>query len=266
MMTPRRLRAIYLLPALALAVASGCNTPPDARQMVLDAYAAYNTGQYEQAQETSTRFIRLYPGRPEVAEAHLIRGLSHFRQEQYLPAKLDLGTVVHTSDQPELLCKAHFILGEIAVRREAIDEAIEHYRQCLARVEQRQPPSAEAHYRLGSLLLRQGRFDEADRQFGHLMYLFPDSELAQRARRLVNAEAWTIHAALYTSSEPADALVKRLQDNGLPARAQAQLAGDNLAYAVLVGRYPNMPEARDVLPRVQAVAEEAFLTVDKQSP
>lgn len=256
---------VLILPAICLA-AWGCDTPPDAQQLVLDAYAAYNTGQDEQAKTQATRFLQEYPSRPEAAEAHLIRGLSHFRQKEFLQAKLDLTTALEQSRQPSLLSKARFVLGEIALRSGNQEEAIEHYRSCLEQVETGQPPSAQAHYRLGTLLLQKGQFRQADVQFSRLMYLFPDSDLTKRARRLFNAEAWSVQAGLFDSSASADSRVSQLTRSGLHARKQEQLAEGELVYAVLVGRFPTAEEAQAILPEVRKIAPDAYLTVDRRSP
>ncbi len=263
-MTSRFLPAL-ILPAVCLG-ALGCNTPPDAQQLVLDAYAAYNTGQDEQAKAKATRFLKEYPSRPEAAEAHLIRGLSYFRQKEFLQARLDLSTALEQSRQRQLLSKAHFVLGEIALRNGQRDQAIKHYRSCLEEVETGQPPSAQAHYRLGTLLLQKGQFRQADIQFSRLMYLFPDSDLTKRARRLFNAEAWAVQAGLFDSSASADARVSKLTRSGLHARKQEQLAEGELVYAVLVGRFPTADEAQAVLPEVRKIAPDAYLTVDRRRP
>jgi tetratricopeptide (TPR) repeat protein len=256
----------FLALSLAAGLVCGCETPPEAQQIVLDAYAAYNTGQYDQAREEASRFMRKYPSRPEAGEALLIRGLSLFRQEQYLQSKIDMAAVLDRARRAELRSKAHFILAEIALRTGQEQQAIEHYRSCLEEVETGRPPAGQAHYRLGTLLLQKGRFEQADMQFSRLMYLFPDSDLTKRAQRLFNARAWTIHAGLFDAAGPAKQLVTQLAQAGLPARKQEQLAQDRLVHAVLVGRYRDMAAARQALPGVQEIAPAAYLTVDRRAP
>jgi tetratricopeptide (TPR) repeat protein len=255
--------AVFGATMLAI-LAGGCgDMPSGARSLLTDAYAAYNTGDHEQAIESSTAFLDRYRRLPQAPEAYLIRGLGRFEAGQFDRAELDLQSVLDRTAQRPLRAKALMTLGEIAYKRDQLEIAEMRFETCLNEIPRGQPPADQVHWRLGRIQLAQGRFEQADVHFDHILELFPESQVAPGARQLLGAKAWTVHVGLFETIESADARVQRLTEAHLPARRQAYVENDKLYYAVLVGRHATQDGAKATLQRVRKIEPEAYTTIDK---
>ena len=253
-----------LVPLALLACLGGCTgMPPHARDLLMDAYAAWNSNEPERAKDKSTQFIAQYGSAPHATEAYMIRAMANFALNDTEAAEYDAEKVLDRTTQTPLRARALMLLGEIAYRQERWDIAAGRYDSALKEIPRGQSPAEQAHWRLGQILMRKGDFRAADIHFAHLVELFPDSREAAEARQYLGAKAWSVHAGVYETPEAADAAAKRLQGQKLPAFAQPYLQEGKLVYAVLVGRFADLSTAKLMLEQVKPVEPEAFLTVDK---
>ncbi|MFP4355340.1 MAG: tetratricopeptide repeat protein [Phycisphaerae bacterium] len=254
--------AFLLVPAAWLAVGCG-GMEPRGKDLLLDAYAAYNTSDHAEAEQKATRFLAEHRRSPQAPEAYLIRGLSRFEQKQYELAELDLQSVLDRTAQRPLRAQAMFALGEIAYRQKELEIARMRFDSCLREIPRGQSPAEQVHWRLGRIHMAMGNFEQADIHYDHILQLFGESPQAQGARQVLGAKAWTVHVGLYESIEAARNQVEKLQGMSLPAFHQAYLHEDALRYAVLVGRFNTLAEAEKMLDKVKPSVPDAYTTIDK---
>lgn len=250
---------------VALVVLAGCEqtVSSEGRKLLEAGYAAYNRGDDKTAVEKTDAFLSEHEGSDRMDEAYLVRGLSRYRLGNYDGARADLDAVLATTRRARLKAQAALILGEMAYVRGRWPRAERMLELSLENTPRAAKPSDRAHFRLGVLLQRLGRWDEADRHFHHVSFLFPGSPLARRAEDLAGADAWTVQVGSFRQARNAEALERKLRAAGLDARALAVLAGKDLRYVVHVGRYNTYAAAAATVDDVRKHVPDAFVTTLK---
>jgi len=254
---------VFILSAAALAGSTlGCDGPvsPEGRRLLQAGHAAYLRGEDAAAEEATTRFLQLHPRLEESAEAYYIRGLARCREGRVQAGKEDLSAALRLGRRPDLLARAHLALGNLAYDAGRLDQAWTHYRAVLDNVAAGSAPADQAMFRLGSILQRQGRWDEADHYFYRVMHLFDGMELARRSAARVRARRWSVQVGAFATAGAAAELTKRLRAAGLPARTDLELRGGKLLRLVRVGAYPTHEQALGRLAEVRKSFPQAFLT------
>ena len=217
--------------ALLMAGLAGCQgaLSPQAEQLLQSGYAASSRADHQAVVAKMDAFIAQNDRSRRADEAYYLRGLAKYGLEDRAGARADLSE----------------------------ENA---YREALANLSERQPPADHAYYRLGSVLQRQGRWEQADVQFSRVLFLFSDSELGQRARRRVHSTAWTIQVAAYRQKARAVSTVESLEAKGLSADVKSALSETAVLFLVQVGRYPTYEQAEVALPSIKADWQDAFVT------
>jgi len=261
----RSKRAGVLGVVLALMLCPGCGGPlsPQARQLLRAGYDVFEKGDYAAAIEKLSTFLRDNAGSSRADEAYYLRGLAKRRTDDPGGAKDDLNSAIAATQNKELRAKALVALGDLAYEGDDMALAENMYRQALADIERGQKPSDHAHYRLGTVLQRQGRWTEADVQFDRVVYLFGDSQLARLAARRTHCTAWTIQAGAYADKRRADLAAKRLRDKKLPAVSRATLRDGKPLFLVLVGRFASYEQAAAALGRTKERRPDAFIVTTR---
>jgi tetratricopeptide (TPR) repeat protein len=250
--------------AAALSVfAAGCTEPAGqgAKNLLVDAAAAYDRDRSARVIELTDRYLLEYPGAPNRDEALYLRGMSHYRLGQFIHAEADLKRVLKETQKTSLRAFALTQMGEIAFQKGQLEQAEDFCRQAIAIAARGVAPSDKAHYRLGCALQRLGRWGQADVAFGHVMYLFGGSELARLASDRHGGRAWTVRAGTYERKEFAKAEASRLRQRGVPAQIDTAVRGDRLYYRIQVGRYESFDQALRSLPAVARHQPDAYVTV-----
>jgi len=254
--------AVALLAATAGLAGCAGELPPQGRQLLLDCYAAYNSGDDPGARQGCDRFLREYASSARSAEAWRIRALANYRAGDRPAAKQDMLQVLRRTQHRELRAAALLVLGHVAHADGDLPEAQRRYRACLLVAVRSGNAAGQAHWRLANILQRRGEFSEADIHFEHLIFLEKDSDLARRAGNLVGAKAWTVQAGRFPSRSGAEGRVAQLRAHALPARRQAVRVGERLFSAVWVGRFATHAEAAEMLAKVRPHVPESFIATD----
>jgi tetratricopeptide (TPR) repeat protein len=260
-------RAAAVMPVAAVVLLAagplGCvhEPSPQAQQLLVDGYAAYQRGDDETVVKLTDAFLRDSARTTRADEAYRLRGLARYRLKEFAAAEADLAKAVERTKRSAFKAECLLMIGEIAREMGDVGKAERFYRDSLEHTDRGKKPSDVAHYRLGRILQRSGRWEEADKHLGHVAFLFGGSELAKRADSFAGAKAWTIQVGAFDRLANCAELARELRRKNLPARQHPALRGGKLLYMVHVGRYQTYQQAESALPAVQRHESDAFLTV-----
>jgi cell division septation protein DedD len=118
----------------------------------------------------------------------------------------------------------------------------------------------EAYYRLGEVLQHEGQWRAADQQFHKAIYYFPGTESARHAALAINANAWTVQAGSFARKSAAQAGTTKFTAHGMPATTAAVLLDNTMHFVIQVGRYDRFEDAQAMLPKVQTIQKDAFVS------
>ncbi|MBW1709534.1 MAG: tetratricopeptide repeat protein [Deltaproteobacteria bacterium] len=143
---------------------------------------------YYRAVTEAKRFLFLKPDDPRRAEAHLLMGRSYFQIRQYARAKKAFTAVIEQKERPDLKAEAIWELGRCIEILGPGSEAANYYRRLIDDPPYSDNEAAEfqnrARYKLGWLLLEQGRFVQSRQIFSSIN---PEHALGDSAARLSEA-------------------------------------------------------------------------------
>jgi len=251
---------------LALMVAPGCNDQlsPQAMGLLRSARDSYDAGDNVAAASKLDTFLAENATSSKAAEAFYLRGMARLKTSDRAGAKQDLqSAIAKTGDKASdkaLRAKARVALGDIAYDDGDMALAENMYRQALEDFGPGAKPSGHAHYRLGCVLQRQGRWKEADVQFDRVVFLLPGTGLARKSARRTHGTSWTIQAGLYKSKVRAAAVARSLSGKHLSAAVVAIIAENRPMFVVRVGRFATYEQAAAMLPQVRHKQKDAFVT------
>jgi len=258
-------RALAAAAACLLLASIGCNgqLPPEARDLLQKANTAHDAGDNAETIRLMDDFLGRYEGLRGDAEGYYLRGAAKVALKDHAGARTDLAQAVDRAREGDVRGKALVLLGEMAFQADEMAAAENHFRDALEALGQGRPPVDRAHFRLACVLQRQGRWEEADRQFDRLIYLFDRTELARLAGRRIRCRAWAIQAGAFERKGGAETLAERLRRAGLSATVTYTLVDGRAMFLVLVGRHATYEQAAAALPSVGARQQDAFVTVTR---
>ncbi|MHC4294266.1 MAG: SPOR domain-containing protein [Planctomycetota bacterium] len=254
--------ALVVLGAVAFTACEGPLTP-EARQLLQRGYDLYGSGNNAAVIETLDVFLQQNPNSARNDEVYYLRGMARYRLNDPGGARDDLNLGLAETSNKELRANARVALGDLAYAEGEMTMAESFYRQALPDIEQGEKPSDHAHYRLGCVLQRQGRWEDADLQFDRVIYLFADSQLGKLAARRVRSTAWTIQTGAFESRTRADLAVKQLIEQELPAVSKVILFDAKPVFVVHVGRFATYEQATTALPDTRKHSGDAFVTTTR---
>jgi outer membrane protein assembly factor BamD len=181
------------------------------RAILMQIYAHYQNGDYEESIAASDRFIQLFPGSPSAAYAFYMRATCHFEQivdvgrdqgraEQALVALRDVARrFPESSYATDATVKIDLVNDQLAGKEMAIGRYYQRANQPLAAIGryrtvieneafQRTSHTPEALYRLVEVYLGLGLKDEATRNGAVLGYNYPGSVWYSEAYALLTDE------------------------------------------------------------------------------
>jgi len=252
------------LAALAATIAvAGCSgpAPPQGRKLLVDAQDGLLRRDYRVAVSRTDRFLSEYGGTYEAGRAYYIRGKAKLAIGDTAGARQDLTEAVDHSGNDDVRANARLALGGIAFDAGDMPLAEELYRAAVGDVEVGKSPRDHGHYRLGCVLQRMSRWRDAELQFRQVIEYFPNTELAKRSQRRVNATAWTVQAGAFTVKARAAALARKLRGRGLAADVIPVLSGRGPLFVVAVGRFKTYEQVLKSLSGVKKHQAGAFVTV-----
>lgn len=258
------MRRIYFS-ILVLCIAAGCGgeLDPEGRRLLQTGKTAYAQGAYGVADRDLTAFLDAYSRSNEAAEALYYRGLARRKTGDLDGAAGDLRKAAEEADTREMRGKALVALGDVEFEANRTAGAERAYREALEGIETGRPPADRAHFQLGRVLQRQGRWEDADLQFDRVMYLFENTSLAERAASRVRGRAWTIQIGAFRERARAEALADRAEKRGMPAVVSAATRGGAPIFPVHVGRHATYEQAERALPAVRGIQSDAFITTTR---
>ena len=241
----------------------GCNGQlnPQAKDLLRSGYDMYGRGDDRETVRRMDAFLQENGRSSRADEGYYLRGLAKYRLGDRPGAEADLNEALGRTERKDIRVGARFALGEMAYEDGDMALAENAYRQALADIEPGQKSAERVYYRLGCILQRQGRWRDASGQFRRLRHHFVDSELAKRAGRRVNGDAWTVQVGAFRAKSRADAVAAELRGKGFQAFSQPVPEDSTLLFVVQVGLYPTYEQAVAALGGVQQTQSDAFVTV-----
>ncbi len=181
------------------------------RAILMQIYAYYQNGNYEESIAAADRFIQLFPGSPSAAYAFYMRATCHFEQivdvgrdqgraEQALAALRDVARrYPGSSYATDAVVKIDLVNDQLAGKEMSIGRYYQRANQPLAAIGryravvdneafQRTSHTPEALYRLVEVYLGLGLKDEATRNGAVLGYNYPGSPWYSEAYALLTEE------------------------------------------------------------------------------
>ena len=247
---------------LALPACNGALSP-HGEQLLSDAAVAYQAGNDGLAVTRMDAFLDEYGNTRHAGRGYYLRGLARYRLKDVPGAKADLAAAVERMGEKDYMLDAQTALGDVAYECGDMTLAAEAFSRALARLEEGKPPADHAHFRLGCILQREGRWSEADEHFFRVMHYFDGSEMAKRARRRAQATAWTVQVGAFEQQANADPAARELVGQGLPAFVRTVTEDDKLLFLVQVGRYAAYEEAAAKAAELKRRLRDAFVTTTR---
>ncbi len=260
---PRFSNVLAVLAALVLIAGCEAGMTPQARELLNEANSALSRNDRHRTISLTTRFLAENPKSLGRDQAFYLRGMAKYRLRNYDAAAVDFQQAVAEANTDRVKAYAQTQLAEIAYREGSLQASGRYARQALELVDPNSPPADQLYYRLGCVLQRQGRWRDADAQFGHVNFYFKGSELAKRSLDRMSAEAWTIRAGLYQNRRYALSAAGELKDKGFAAEVLVEVRQSRLWYLVQVGRYETMEAAMARLDDVKAIRSDAYVDVTR---
>ena len=248
-----------------LALLTGCNgeLTPQARQLLLSGYDAYEAGNDADVVRRMDEFLAAYDECRRVDEALYLRGMARYRLKNLPDAKSDLSEAVARTEQDELRAKALAALGDLAYESGDMTSAENSYRQATEFVKDGEKPSGHVRYRLGCVLQRRGRWYDADLEFNKVFRHCDGMPLGDAAARRTHCTVWTVQMGAFANKRLGEAQARRLRETGASSSVRAVSKGNRLLFLVQTGRYSTYRQAVAALPTVAGDVRDAFVTVTR---
>lgn len=253
-----QLPLLTLVAALLLAGCQDANRQEHA--LLLAGEQAYEGEDYGGAVRKLTRYMDASPHRDGAARALYVRGMSQARLGRRDAAYTDLKQAVDLAPDADLRWRAGAVLGTLYYEDHAWEAAARQFGDAL-RYMPAETPADDILWRLGVSYERSGNWSLAVEPFRQLAERFPQSRLADDARRRVEIRAghFAIQAGVFRTRKSADNLVLQLKDKGLPAYVQIEPRDGNQMNIVLVGRYQRYEAAYEQLAAVRRFIPDAIV-------
>jgi TolA-binding protein len=254
---------MWILGTVVAFALGGCveKVSPRARQELDASTSAYQAGDYDAAIRHADAVLDEAPSGETAWEALYLRGMAQYRQGAFEAARSALQRVVDETGQDVLIVKASDALGEIAYRQDDLAAAAQYFKTAIDSGEPKEPPLDHAHYRLGCIHQRSGRWADADLHFQRVAYGFPDSELTELAGQRSGARHWTIQAGAFTERSNAVAGTRLFPIAGPKPFVEPVIRDGDQHFLLMVGRWTTYEPAEAALPSVRQIKPDAFLTV-----
>ena len=246
---------------LAIASVAGCERlPGPAVKQIRQAHQAYEHRQYAQSERMLGSVIAEHAGKPDVAEAHYVRGLCRLNQDHQQAARSDFEAGLAVADRAELRALLHAQLGNLDYEAGDYAQAAAHYRAAKDDLPERSPFD-RVLLRYAESLRRQGDFREAKRVWAELLLKFPQGSSARLARRKLadGDDHYSIQCGVYSKPAYAQKAAEDLRSKGIPARAWKEQRNGTTRHVVRTGQYRTYAEAQQALQEVRRHVPDAFI-------
>jgi tetratricopeptide (TPR) repeat protein len=236
---------------------------PQAKEDLDSGLRAYRAGDNRQAIARADTVLSSSSQGSLAMQAYYLRGMAWYRLKDFSQAQRDLEHVDRRSKNVQLCIRAMDSLGEIAYRRDDMLRAESYFRQVIELAEREQKPVDHAHYRLGCVLQRLGKWQEADVHFQRVIFLFGQSKLARQARARVNGRKWTIQIGSYSKRQNASVAAKPFREAKMKTCIEPAIRNGRMTFLLQVGRWEKYKQAAGQLEAVRRMKTDAFLQVTR---
>lgn len=236
---------------------------PQAKENLDIGLRAYRAGDDRQAIVQADTVLSGGSQESIAMQAYYLRGMAWYRLKDFSKAQRDLEHVDKRSNNVQLRIRAMDSLGEIAYRRDAMLRAESYFEQVIELAERGQKPVDHAHYRLGCVLQRLGKWQEADVHFQRVIFLFEQSKLARQARIRVNGRKWTIQIGSYGRRQNASVAAGPFRKRKIETFIEPALRDGRMTFLLQVGRWEKYEQAVDQLEAARRMKADAFLQVTR---
>ena len=220
----------------------------------------YLAGQYSQGAGRLSQAASATDDAALRARASLLEGRCHLGLRRFHQAEPAFRRGLAAGGAPEGVgAGLELGLADSLYGQERYREAADQYRQVL----RRHPhliPADEATFKLALACQRDGRWEEARRQFAHLAVAFPQSPRTDAARRYAQSRdsGFAVQCGAFSSMTSADRLVGEIRGKGFSPRTVPITTSDGASLtAVRVGNFHTWAEAAKVRSRLQAAGFDA---------
>ncbi|HUU59920.1 MAG TPA: SPOR domain-containing protein [Phycisphaerae bacterium] len=224
---------------------------------------AYTGGEDTAVIRNMDAFLKDYGESARADEAYYYRARSRYRLKDYRGAKADILETLARTRHEAIRASSLIVLGDVGYDTGDMPLAEQNYREALALAPQASAPADYVLLRLGVVLQRRGKWDEADRQFDRLDYVFPGSDLSRLAARKVRATAWTVQVGAYQRRAGAEAGAAKFRAQRFTPEIRPARNGGQPFFVVCVGRFRTYDGATQALKDLQQLQPDAFATVTR---
>ena len=253
-------RAAVRAAMLCIAAAGGCTNDlgPQAVQLLESGKAAVQAGDAAAGRRDLDAFLKDHSESRLAGEAYCYRAKARLALGDRAGARADFTQAAGLLQDKMLAAQSLLALCAMAEEDSDLPAAERMARQAVERLDLGQKPADEALWRLGCLLQKLGRWEEADTRLDRLIYLFPDTPQAHDATKRVRSTAWTIRLAVLPDRPAAAAEAQRLaRQHGLAASVREDLVDGRLVFRVEADRYATYEQAVAALPAARARTPDA---------
>lgn len=242
---------------LALPLVASCaELPPNAQKQVASAREDYTKGNYPSARTKLDDVLKSYSSYTGAAEAYYLRAkilaeTSRPGSPEKAAALRDAKRCIDLSTDSMLTAKAQAIAGTLEYESGSKASAIRYYADALKHLPEKTPTDL-VRYNYATCLQHEGRWSEARREYTTLLQRHPGSDLAERARRMLDwpGDYFTIQCGAFRDPTSATNLSNKLRSAGLSARVEPRTRSGEALNMVYVGRYPTYQAAQSAMASV----------------
>ncbi|MBN2447486.1 MAG: SPOR domain-containing protein [Phycisphaerae bacterium] len=221
---------------------------------------SYEAARYDEAITKLTQYIESDPPAEDLGRAYYVRALSFAKSNRRSLAHEDLLHCFQTARDPDVVWRSCVLLGTLYYEDEKWANAAHAYTGAITRM-QEAPPLDDVLWRLGVCHERMGQWGQSRTDFQRLVLQFPNSRLANDARRrlAISADHFAIQCGVFSSQTSADELTRQLARQGMSAYTRREPRDGALKNVVLVGRYTTYEEAWQDIARVRQYVPGAVI-------
>ncbi len=249
---------------LALLFSAGCageHISPGTQHKLDAAQADYRGNKYQDVIRYANEILRSETRGEGAMQAYYLRGMAMYKLKQYPSARQDLQRVYSRTRNIDLRIKATDALGELAFLRGDMNESERLFGEVVDQTKPGERPADHARYRRGCIYQRQGKWTQADVEFEKVIYQFPNTSIAKKAKRYARGRSWTIQVGSYDNKKNAGAAATKFQQAGLKTYIEPVMQDGTLKFLLQVGRWGQYQTAESTLPSVKRITNDAFLQV-----
>jgi len=245
-----RATAFWMLAAGVLAGGCAGGHLREDREAFEAAYQAFQAGQYAQAVDGFTRYLRSCPTTPTRGEVYYYRGQALVHLNRQREARADFERAIGAEAPEPIRSFARAAIGNLYYEEGNDAKALEAYAP-LFRSPRAEVPMDQVLLRTGVSLQRLGKWATADKYLQRLVETHPDTQAAAEARRRLHATGFSVQTGAFASADAAQQEAARVRAAGFTPRIETVRRGRQTLCTVQVGKVRTWAEAEGLAQRLR---------------